>query len=51
MKGRFKIEFKQETKEALEGVEKDAKSPEDATRLEVLRSIAGDHTLLLTSLN
>ena len=51
MKGRSKIEFKQETKEALEGVEKDAKSPEDATRLEVLRSIAGYHTLLGNKLN
>ena len=32
-------------------MEKDAKPPEDATRLEVLRSIAGDHTLLGNKLN
>ena len=36
MKGRSKIEFKQETKDALGGMEKDSKSPEDVTRLEVL---------------
>ena len=30
---------------------KDDKSPEDVTRLEVLRSIPGDHTLLGNKLN